>query len=60
LTADEAALVGLLKDDGEMEIDQLIQVSGRPAADISVMLLGLEMKRAVKMLPGQRVALRRV
>ncbi len=60
LTAEESALVALLKDDGEMEIDQLILASGRAAADISVMLLGLEMKRAVKMLPGQRVALRRV
>jgi DNA processing protein len=60
LTPEESALVALLTDDGEMEIDRLIQASGREAADISVMLLGLEMKRAVKMLPGQRVALRRV
>lgn len=60
LTPDEAALVALLEGEGEMEVDRLIQLSGRAAADISVMLLGLEMKRAVRMLPGQRVALRRV
>ncbi len=59
LTTEETALVALLEDEGEMEIDRLIQASGRTAAEISVMLLGLEMKRAVKMLPGQRVALRR-
>lgn len=59
LTADEAAVVALLKDGDEMEIDRLIQASGRPAATVSVLLLGLEMKRVVKMLPGQRVALRR-
>lgn len=59
LTAEETALVALLEADGEMAIDGLIQASGRKASEISVMLLGLEMKRVVKMLPGQRVALRR-
>jgi len=59
LTVDEAALVQLMKDGDEMEIDRLIQESGRTAAAVSVLLLGLEMKRVVKMLPGQRVALRR-
>lgn len=59
LTDDEAALVALLEQDGEMEVDRLIQASGRKAAEISVLLLGLEMKRVVKMLPGQRVGLKR-
>ncbi|MEI6564513.1 MAG: DNA-processing protein DprA [bacterium] len=59
LTEAESGLVALIEADGEVDLDALIRLSGRKAADISALLLGLELKRVVKMLPGQRVGLKR-
>ena len=59
LTEAESTLVALIDEDGEVELDGLIRRSGRKASEISALLLGLEMKRVVKMLPGQRVGLRK-
>ena len=58
LTDAETALVALITEDGEMDLDGLVRRSGRKPSEISALLLGLEMKRVVKMLPGQRVGLR--
>ncbi|MEI8351782.1 MAG: DNA-processing protein DprA, partial [bacterium] len=58
LTEPEAMLVGLISEDGEADLDGLVRRSGRQASEVSALLLGLEMKRLVKMLPGQRVGLR--
>ena len=54
LTDDEAVLVGLLED-GPRPVDDLIRESGLAAAAIGGVLIGLEMKRAVRMLPGRMV-----
>lgn len=59
LTAAESALVSILRGEGESELDGLIRQSGKSASEVSALLLGLEMKRVVKMLPGQRVGLRK-
>ena len=59
LTEAESALLAIIAEDGEVDLDTLIRQSGRMAAEISALLLGLEMKRVVKMLPGQRVGLRK-
>lgn len=59
LTPAERDLLGLLQADGEADVDTLIRQSGRRAAEISALVMGLEIKRMVKMLPGQRVGLRR-
>lgn len=58
-TEDENTLLALIEPEGELDVDSLIRGSGLKASVVSVLLLGLEMKRAVKMLPGQRVGLRR-
>ena len=58
LTEAETALVDLITVEREIGMDALIRQSGRKVAEISALLLGLEMKRVVKMLPGQRVGLR--
>jgi len=59
LTEAEAGLVTIIAEDGEAELDTLIRRSGRKPSEISALLLGLELKRVVKMLPGQRVALKK-
>lgn len=59
LTEAEAGIVTLIAEDGEVELDALIRRSGRKPSEISALLLGLELKRVVKMLSGQRVALKR-
>ncbi len=58
LSADEAKLAGLLLE-GEREVDVLIRTSGLTPAAVGALLIGLEMKRVVRMLPGRMVALRR-
>jgi DNA processing protein len=40
-------------DDEERSIDEVIRKSGLPSSAVSVALLGLEMKRVVKQLPGK-------
>lgn len=59
LTEAESDILGFLEADGEADVDTLIRKSGRRAAEISALVMGLEIKRMVKMLPGQRVGLRR-
>jgi DNA processing protein len=52
LSENEQLLYGLLSET-ETSIDELIQRSGLPSSAVSVTLLGLEMKRMVKQLPGK-------
>ncbi len=59
LTEVEAGLVALIAGEGEVDFDFLIRRSGRKPSEISALLLGLELKRVVKMLSGQRVALKK-
>jgi len=59
LTEAEAGLVSMIAEDGEVDLDTLIRRLDRKPAEISALLLGLELKRVVKMLPGQRVALKK-
>lgn len=54
LSAEEALLVARLED-GELDVDSLIRLSGLTPSQVSVLLLGLEMKRVVRMLPGRVV-----
>lgn len=56
LSVDESTLVAALGDN-EQSVDALIRVSGLKPAVVSSLLLGLEMKRVVRMLPGRTVAL---
>ena len=58
LSSDEGALVAILQD-GEQDVDSLIRGSGLTAARVTVVLLGLEMKKVVRMLPGRVVELSR-
>jgi DNA processing protein len=41
---------------GEAAVDEVIRRSGLPASTVSVALLGLELKRLVRQLPGKRFA----
>jgi len=41
-------------DDEEVNIDEIIRKSSLPSSTVSVALLGLEMKRLIKQLPGKR------
>jgi len=54
LTDDEVKLVSLLES-GERDVDSLIRESGLKAAAVSSLLIGLEMKRVIRMLPGRVV-----
>ena len=56
LNADEEKIVRALAEE-ELDMDTLTRTTGIPAAALSVLVLGLEMKRMVRMLPGRRVAL---
>lgn len=57
LSDNEACLIGLLKD-GETDVDSLIRASGLKPAVVSALLIGLEMKKMIRMLPGRVVELR--
>lgn len=54
LTEEEQRFVQALED-GEQDVDTLIRKTGIPAAAVQAMLVGLEMKRVIRMLPGRRV-----
>jgi predicted Rossmann fold nucleotide-binding protein DprA/Smf involved in DNA uptake len=41
----------------ELDVDSLARAAGLPIAKVSALLVGLEMKRVVKMLPGRVVEL---
>lgn len=56
LSAEEKRLVEALWQ-GELDIDSLARTVGMTSAEISGFLLGLEMKRVIKMLPGRIVEL---
>lgn len=56
LTEDEQNLIKLLEN-GELGVDTLIRESGLPAAKINAVLMGLEIKKQVRMLPGRIVEL---
>jgi DNA processing protein len=53
LPDNERIVYELLKAAEETAIDDIIHASGLPASAVSVALLGLEMKRLVKQLPGK-------
>jgi len=53
---DEARVVEALAE-GELDADTLARRSGVPASRLASLLVGLEIKRVVRMLPGRRVAL---
>lgn len=59
LNENETKVVEALSDQagGELDVDSLIRASGLPPATVSAVLVGLELKRMVKMLPGRRVVL---
>lgn len=54
LSSDEHRLVEIL-DGGEQDVDSLIRLSGLGPASVNALLVGLEMKRCVRMLPGRMV-----
>ena len=56
LSEDEQVLVKALWDE-ELDVDSLARAAGLPSAKVSALLVGLEMKRVVKMLPGRIVEL---
>ena len=56
LAPDEQQLVDLLAD-GEMDIDELIRGSGLNPARTGALVIGLEMKKIVRTLPGRIVEL---
>jgi DNA processing protein len=53
LSATEQQVYDALKSDDETSIDEVIRASGLPSSTVSVALLGLEMKRVVRQLPGK-------
>jgi len=56
LHADEQQVVALLAG-GEMGVDRLIRESGVAPARMASLLIGMELKKVIKMLPGRNVAL---
>ncbi len=54
LTEAEQALLDVVPTDEERTIDELIRLSGLPSSAVAVAVLGLEMKRLVRQLPGRR------
>ena len=56
LSGDEQNVVRALWEE-PLDVDTLGQRAGLDAARLSALLLGLEMKRVVRMLPGRRVSL---
>ena len=53
LSETEQKTYDALADNEESSIDEVIRHSGLPASAVSVGLLGLEMKRLVRQLPGK-------
>ena len=53
LSENEQKVMGCLTEGTETNIDEVIRNSGLPASAVAVTLLGLEMKRIVKQLPGK-------
>jgi DNA processing protein len=57
VSGDEETLIKALWDGG-LNVDELTVRAGLPVQRINALLLGLEMKRLIKMLPGRQVELR--
>lgn len=55
LSAEERRIVDVLEAEREMDVDALGRAVQLRASDMNVVLLGLEMKRVVRMLPGRVV-----
>ena len=53
LSENEQKVVDCLSAGTELSIDEVIRNSGLPASAVNAVLLGLEMKRVVKQLPGR-------
>jgi DNA processing protein len=53
LSASEQQILAAVKPGDETTIDEIIRASGLPSSAVSAGLLGLEMKRVVKQLPGK-------
>jgi DNA processing protein len=53
LSENEQRIYDVLQDREELAMDEVIRGSGLPASVVSVALLGLEMKRLVRQLPGK-------
>ena len=53
LSENEQKVYDALEEASESSIDEVIRRSGLPTSTVSVALLGLEMKRVVKQLPGK-------
>lgn len=58
LTKEESELACRL-DGGGVQVDDLIRATGMKPAEVNAMLIGLEMKGVVRMLPGRVVEMRR-
>lgn len=54
LNEEEQTLLDVLSHE-ELDVDSVIRLSGLSAARVNALLVGLEMKRALKMLPGHLV-----
>ena len=54
--ADEQRVLDILENEGELDVDALVRRLNVPAGTLGALLIGLEIKRAVRMLPGRRVA----
>jgi len=59
LSPEESGLVSQLSD-GAMDVDSLIRQSGLEPGKVSSLLIGLEMKKVARMLPGRQVELVRM
>jgi len=53
LSANEQKAYDAVSPGGESSIDEVIRASGLPSSAVSVALLGLEMKRLIRQLPGK-------
>jgi DNA processing protein len=53
LSENEQRIYDVLREQDELAIDEVIRGSGLPASVVSVALLGLEMKKLVRQLPGK-------
>jgi DNA processing protein len=58
VTKEESLIIQALEE-GELDVDTLSRRAGLAVTQVSSMLLGLEMKKAIRMLPGRLVALNR-
>lgn len=58
LEPEEKKIVDLLRQNGEVAVDDLVAWSGHTSGTLAALLLGLELKGILKSLPGKRYALR--